>query len=96
MELSGDLWERPVTVGQGTKGRAFTGLHGDGKLTADGEADAAALNWPLGTDALGAGYRGGGWSTASDYARVSGRNIAAHVNASRHSTFGWRGVRVAP
>jgi formylglycine-generating enzyme required for sulfatase activity len=31
MELSGNLWERSVTVGN-PQGRAFTGLHGDGTL----------------------------------------------------------------
>ena len=35
MELSGNLWERPVTIGNAT-GRGFTGLHGDGALDASG------------------------------------------------------------
>ncbi len=60
LELSGNLWERPVTVGNAT-GRAFTGVLGNGALDATGNADAA--NWP-GTSAQGAGFRGGGWSDA--------------------------------
>jgi len=55
MELSGNLWERPVTLGN-TDGRAFTGLNGDGELTTDGNADVT--NWP-GTGASGSGFRGG-------------------------------------
>lgn len=46
MELSGNLWERPVTVGNDTSGveiggRAFDGVHGNGVLSAGGYADVA-------------------------------------------------------
>ncbi len=92
LELSGNLWERPVTVGNAT-GRAFTGLHGDGTLTSEGNADVAL--WPE-TDADGAGYRGGIWGSASAYARVSDRSSAANVDAARNNSNGWRGARLAP
>jgi formylglycine-generating enzyme required for sulfatase activity len=92
MELSGSVWERPVTVGN-TTGRLFDGLHGNGALTAAGEADVS--NWP-GTAATGAGFRGGNWIHASVYARASDRIIAAYVNAARNTTHGGRGVRSAP
>lgn len=36
MELSGNLWERAVTVGNAT-GRDFTGLHGNGALSTNGQ-----------------------------------------------------------
>jgi hypothetical protein len=37
MEMSGNQWERPVTVGDAA-GRSFTGLHGDGALNSLGQA----------------------------------------------------------
>lgn len=61
MELSGNLWERCVTVGH-KLGRKFTGVHGDGKLDVDGFADVS--DWP-GRDGTGAGNRGGVWSSPS-------------------------------
>jgi hypothetical protein len=92
MELSGSVWERPVTVGN-TTGRLFDGLHGNGALTAAGEADVS--NWP-GTAATGAGFRGGGWYHACVRARASDRTFAAVVDAGRYSDYGGRGVRSAP
>jgi hypothetical protein len=97
MELSGNLLERPVTVGNAT-GRLFTGLHGDGMLTSGGEADFTALKWPDAT-ANGAGCRGGGCELPSACARVSDRSNAAYaVGTSRSHAdyFGWRAVRSAP
>jgi formylglycine-generating enzyme required for sulfatase activity len=59
--LSGNLWERCVTVGH-SLGRKFTGVHGDGKLDMDGFSDVS--DWP-GRDGTGAGNRGGVWSSPS-------------------------------
>jgi formylglycine-generating enzyme required for sulfatase activity len=92
MELSGNLWERVVTIGNAT-GRAFTGGHGDGRLTAAGAADVAS--WP-GTDAAGAGSRGGRWDAGSSRVRVSDRDSAASVNADRYHNHGGRATRSAP
>ena len=94
MEMTGNLLERPVTVGNST-GRGFTGSNGNGLLDFIGNADAS--NWP-GTTAIGAGFRGGQWGTVTDYLRVSDRRFAAETNASsfRYSTSGGRGVRSAP
>ncbi|MBI2268814.1 MAG: SUMF1/EgtB/PvdO family nonheme iron enzyme [Bacteroidetes bacterium] len=92
MELSGNLWKRCVTVGNAT-GRAFTGIHGNGIISASGNADAS--NWP-GTDAIGTDMRGGNYSTATSYLRVSDRYFGALTNLSRSNVFGCRGVRVAP
>ncbi len=58
MELSGNLFERTITVGSAT-GRAFTGVLGDGVLDANGNANT--IDWPL-TNTGGNGSRGGGWS----------------------------------
>jgi formylglycine-generating enzyme required for sulfatase activity len=92
-ELSGNLWERAVTVGN-TTGRAYQGrYHGDGVLATNGNSNTT--NWP-GTNAVGAGYRGGGWEGFADYACLSDRNDAAGTGASRNFSSGGRGVRSAP
>ena len=55
MDMSGSLWERPVTVGNtganGGGGRLFTGTHGDGVLTgsevtATYQGNATNIDWP--------------------------------------------------
>jgi formylglycine-generating enzyme required for sulfatase activity len=38
MEITGNVWELVVSVG-GASGRSFTGVHGDGEITAAGSAD---------------------------------------------------------
>ena len=98
MELSGNLWERAVTVGNAT-GRAFTGLHGNGALSTNGHANETA--WPgltsgEVTGATGSGFRGGVWNNNASYLRVSDRNIAANLNTVRSRNYGFRAVRVAP
>ena len=62
MEMSGNLWERAVTIDNAT-GRNYTGVHGDGALSTNGHANGTA--WPglVGTEltaATGSGFRGGG------------------------------------
>jgi formylglycine-generating enzyme required for sulfatase activity len=94
MELSGNLWERTVTVGNAT-GRAFTGVHGNGALTASGNANEMA--WPglssgEVTGSIGEGVRGGAWYDNAVYLRASGRSSAPYVFAD----MGGRGVRGAP
>jgi formylglycine-generating enzyme required for sulfatase activity len=93
LELSGNLWERVVTVGN-SDGRAFTGAHGDGSLDSDGRANES--NWPSPTTASGAGFRGGSWNAASTAARVSDRSSVASTDTTRGSDYGGRGVRMAP
>ena len=92
MEMSGCLWERPVTVGN-TTGRAFTGALGDGKLSAAGDANADC--WP-GTDAIGAGHRGGYWYDSSVRLRMSDRVGAAWRIYTRNKQYGFRAARQAP
>jgi hypothetical protein len=92
MELSGNLWERPVTIGTAT-GRGFTGLHGNGALDASGFANVS--NWP-GADADGAGIRGGGLLDGASDLRVSDRLFAARANTSRNSILGFRAARSGP
>ena len=97
MELSGNLWERPVTVGN-VPGRGFTGLHGDGALSANGHANVTA--WPglsVGevTDATGSGWRGGSQGYFATHLRVSHRFAAVRKDLLRRDITGFRGVRSA-
>lgn len=103
MELSGNLWERPVTVGNGAPaafgGRNFTGSHGNGSLTSDGYADNS--DWPgyvtsKVSGATGSGFRGGGWAYDATYARVSDRYYAANTNTNRYYFYGGRCARTSP
>ena len=88
MEMSGNLWERPISVGLAA-GRAFTGLHGTGSVA------SLPSGWP--TTNVGYGVRGGAWNTTSDhFNRVSDRTYACVENDNRSFSYGWRGVRTAP
>jgi formylglycine-generating enzyme required for sulfatase activity len=89
MELSGNVWERPVTIGNET-GRAFTGTHGDGVLDSSGDANAAT--WP-GTNAVGAGLRGGSWIYNNYFMQVSDRIAAGYSYSGRNFDLGFRAVR---
>jgi hypothetical protein len=92
MDLSGSLWERVVTVANST-GRSFNGaLHGNGVLSAGGDADVSA--WPN-TTAQGTGFRGGSWYDAASLARLSDRSRSSLIDTTRSNTTGGRGVRLA-
>ncbi len=90
MELSGNLWERPVTIGN-TSGRAFTGVLGDGSLDPSGNSNVT--NWP-GTNADGSGCRGGNWGDSSyeHFCWVSDRSLAASTEPDRFFYNGFRCV----
>ncbi len=77
MDLAGSLWEKVVTIGD-EKGRAFTGNHGDGRLSWYGFANEEG--WPKGIDEGGYGYRGGGYY-------YHGRN---YHGFNPHSPIAWR------
>lgn len=89
MELSGNLWERAVTMGN-INGRAFSGLNGNGQLDVNGDADV--FFWP-GKNANGGGLRGGSWYDGATALRVSDRTEAAATFDSRDATAGFRGCR---
>jgi formylglycine-generating enzyme required for sulfatase activity len=92
MDLSGNLSEAAVTVGNST-GRSFEGrYHGNGALDSNGNHNVST--WPANT---GAGTRGGHWQNTGNAAiRLSYRQSAASGAASRNDDYGGRGVRVAP
>lgn len=92
MEISGNLFERVVTVGNAT-GRLFTGDHGNGLIDISGNADVT--NWP-GTDAVGVGQRCGDFRLTLSWLRVSDRGSAAETFAGRIERVGIRGVRKSP
>jgi formylglycine-generating enzyme required for sulfatase activity len=98
MEMSGNLWERAVTIGN-ADGRGFTGVHGNGRLSANGHANQTSwpgLNSVEVTGASGSGYRGGPWNSPESSKRVSDRASAAFSWESRASDAGFRGVRLVP
>jgi formylglycine-generating enzyme required for sulfatase activity len=105
MELSGNLWERTVTVGKAS-GRDFTGTHGDGILTttAGFEGNATNADWPgidgvtaRGvTSGLGAGFRGGGWTDQARHLQLASRVCAPSPENGRTNQYGFRCVRTAP
>lgn len=101
MEMSGHCWERCVSVGR-PEGRTFQGTHGDGNLTADGNADNS--DWPgfvpgIGVNtAIGCGYRGGAFSfpnPTQPNLRISGRIVATAFYNIRYYDDAARFVRSA-
>lgn len=92
MEMSGNLWERAVTIGTAV-GRLFTGTHGDGLLNTTGNHNT--LSWP-GTNGNGGGFRGSALHHHLWDLTISGRRLAALSSDSRHFGRGGRGVRTSP
>ena len=89
MDLSGNVWERTITVGN-ADGLSFTGGHGNGLLDASGTFDVN--NWNIN----GYGFRGGQYYSGTQYLRISDRTHQNHSSDSRNRTWGGRGVRSAP
>ena len=101
MEMSGNVYERCVTVGR-PEGRGFQATHGDGTLTVDGNATNS--DWPGYTagsgvnTVVGCGYRGGGFNFPNPTiynCRVSSRILATAFYNSRYYDDGARLVRSA-
>ena len=92
MELSGNHYERVVTVGT-PRGRLFTGVHGNGIIGSTGNSTAS--NWPLFTTGDGGSYRGGGWINGADLLRVSDRFDGASLIPGSSSRIGIRAARTA-
>lgn len=98
MEMSGNLWEFAVSVGNAT-GRSFTGsVHGNGLLTSDGYCDIPS--WPgyvsgKVTGATGSGFRGGSFGYSVFQQRVSSRLYASYADPGRYNDCGFRAIRTA-
>ena len=97
MDISGNLWERIVTVGQ-PAARTFQAVHGDGTLGSDGQANVSG--WPAGSveafGIKGCAYVSGGGSNAARIIRCSvsaRRNVAGNRNKGDHDYALFRGVR---
>lgn len=95
LELSGNVWERTVTVGNAS-GRVFLGTHGDGSLSSNGFATNA--DWPgyaSGeiTDSAGSGLRGGAWFYLNVLSTVAFRYYAAASYSTRNNSYGGRLAR---
>ena len=88
MEMSGNLDERCVTLGNST-GRSFTGLHGNGALDSGGNFNVT--NWATGM----MGRRGGSFATNVAYLKVSDRQNVNDSSDTRTSSYGFRCVRTA-
>jgi formylglycine-generating enzyme required for sulfatase activity len=96
MELSGNLAEFYVTVGQAGPpgGRIFNGTYGTGALSAGGNATNS--DWPgyaAGevSGAAGSGVRGGSWSDATNtICRVSERGFSNTTYTTRDNNKGGR------
>lgn len=90
MEMSGNCWEWVVDVARASD-RGFTGVHGDGILSAAG--DYNQTNWPN-----RGGMRGGSWASTNLYQlNISDRSaVVGDYYTQRYSTSSGRGVRTAP
>lgn len=102
MEMSGHCWERTVSAGR-SESRNFSGTHGDGNLTSDG--NASNTDWPgftpgVGVNtAVGCGYRGGAFNfpnPTQPNLRVSSRILATAFYNIRYYDDAARLVRTAP
>lgn len=89
LDLTGNLWEAAITTGN-SSGRSYAGVHGDGNLLANGNADA--VSWP-GTTGNGVGYRGGAFTVTGNFLRVSSRVYQNYISNTRDLDFMGRGVR---
>ena len=91
MELTSNLWETVVTIGN-TQGRAFTGRHGSGAILGSGNANG--VNWPDSSTGIGVGVHGGYFSS-TPYT-VCDRCYSTRAQDYRSADLGTRGVRTAP
>jgi len=97
MHMSGNVFEALVTIGD-VEGRKFVGLHGDGILSANGNATNG--DWPgivsgEVTGAEGMGFRGGGRNWDFKVARVSSRHATDIYTINRHKLDGMRLARTS-
>ncbi|MEO7445135.1 MAG: hypothetical protein ABIT96_06830 [Ferruginibacter sp.] len=90
MEMTGNGDEIVVYSGNAA-GRSFTGLHGDGVLTANAEANTN--NWPSTTNDQSITARGGYFFDGIGSLQVSDRSYGPYPIVNVNGVFGGRGVR---
>ncbi len=95
MDMSGNLWERGVTVGL-PEGRIFKGHHGNGMLTTDGNANVNY--WPDIVTSKGMYTRAGSFidSPYGGASYLSSRPFAAYIGELSTVGQSARGGRLAP
>ena len=86
MELSSNVWEICITVGN-SSGRLFEGNSGDGDLT------TTPNSWANFQSCSGSGMRGGAWDYYGTICQVSDRLSANSPISFRNHFFGFRAVR---
>jgi formylglycine-generating enzyme required for sulfatase activity len=92
MDMTGNIWERTVTSAH-TQGKAYTGVHGNGTITALGAADVAF--WPTISNPVLA-FRGGSFTSVSiPTSMISDRTNGTLAGNTRQINYGGRGVRTA-
>ncbi len=89
MDLSGNVQE--LAVWAGNEGRGYTGLHGDGVLNANSEANTTG--WPSATNNNNIIQRGGGFGDAPAQLQVSDRVYWPLNVIPANGYLGGRGVR---
>jgi formylglycine-generating enzyme required for sulfatase activity len=100
MDLSGNLWEQTVCIGDYLSTPFYNGKHGNGSL--DGNGFANVSGWPViqlvGFDLLPpkTALRGGDWENLATYCRLSDRSLANYYGDLRLRNTGGRGCRTAP
>ena len=90
MEMSGNEREFAIYAGN-AQGRTFTGLHGDGILTALIEANTA--NWPSNTNNSSITTRGGYYADGTAQLQICDRSAGPHDYNTTSPAYGGRGVR---
>lgn len=90
MEMSGNVREFAIFAGN-AQGRTFTGLHGDGSLTAFAEANT--LNWPSNTNNNSITSRGGYYGDGIALLQICDRSTGALDYNTVSTINGGRGVR---
>ena len=90
MEMSGNVREFVIYSGN-AQGRTFTGLHGDGLISALAEANTA--NWPSNSNNNSITARGGYFSDAIGSLQVSDRSAGPLDYNTPSVVYGGRGVR---
>lgn len=91
LDLSGNLWERPITVGNEI-GRSFRGIHENELLSALGRAD---VSFCPDAGAEGVGNCGSERYAGSIFLQISDRYFSIYFYSGRYFTYGGRVVRLA-